>query len=1011
MTDSLHTFIASLPPGEAERFAAGGNTHILLNGKDQVWFVESGRVDLFLARRGEDGREGRRLHLARLEQGACLFGRPTAGGAAHGARAGAAASPRSSTGEAPAAPDGGPGGTDLVAVGTLNTELVAIPRARFLAWLAGPVPGREREALLQPWIDELTAGLVPGLPPLATVHFEAGRRFKVEEHAIGRCQVACWCPIPPGPSTWLGYQVAPPGPDRFFPLSRHGWITAGAEADLQPLGLDQPLAAPVVAAALDHLFDRALEAGNHLIEEESRRFATRRLEREAELEALNGINQAFIQGRLGTDQDALLEAGRSPEPLFQAVQAVGRALGVPIPFLKPSPLGKTLHEGRLSEITAHCRLRVRRVVLTGSWWEQECGPILAALEETKAPVALLPEAGGRYRMIHPETGKVQRVDEAVAATLTPFGFTFYRSFPLQVASFWAAFRFAMQGTGMDAFQIALMTLLTSLLGLLTPYITGIFFDRAIPESNPSLLLEGFLCLLVSAVVTVVWQYAAVFPRVRLETQVGQVTQAGVIDRLLALPTAFFRQWSTGDLAMRALSINAIRQELGMSTLSGIQAIVTALIQLGMMAYYCWDLILWVIGLALGNLIIMVGLNWLSIRSLRQQQELSARQSSFVLQSILGIAKLKVAGAEARAFRSWSETYGQEKRLGYQVAMWQNALAIFQAIFPTLANGVIFYKGASLIEAAAHGPAMGAPAAATFTLGGFMAFLSAAGMFTNALSTVGSSFLAYVGALPEIERMTPLFTTKPEIQELKSDPGELSGRLEVSRLSFRYTSDGPLILNEVSFQVKPGEFVAVVGPSGSGKSTLMRLLLGFEAPESGSVQYDGKNLNDLAISAVRRQIGVVMQAGRLNAGSMFQLIAGAGTHTLDEAWEAAALAGLKEDIEAMPMQMHTMIGDGGTTLSGGQRQRLLIARALIKKPRLIFFDEATSALDNRTQAIVSDSLNKLRATRVVIAHRLSTIQGADRIVVLQRGQVAEIGSFAELMARNGLFATLAKRQLA
>lgn len=228
--------------------------------------------------------------------------------------------------------------------------------------------------------------------------------------------------------------------------------------------------------------------------------------------------------------------------------------------------------------------------------------------------------------------------------------------------------------------------------------------------------------------------------------------------------------------------------------------------------------------------------------------------------------------------------------------------------------------------------------------------------------------------------------------------------------FRYSKDGPLILNDVSLKIRPGEMVALAGASGSGKSTIFRLLLGFEMPESGSILYDSHDLNDLAIPAVRRQVGVVLQAGRLSAGSIFQLIAGTGNHTLDEAWDAATKAGLREDIEAMPMQMHTVIGDGGTTLSGGQRQRLFIARALIKKPRIILFDEATSALDNKTQATVADSLGKLRATRIVIAHRLSTIQGADRIIVMHGGKVVESGNFEELMKLNGYFATLARRQL-
>jgi ABC-type bacteriocin/lantibiotic exporter with double-glycine peptidase domain len=205
-------------------------------------------------------------------------------------------------------------------------------------------------------------------------------------------------------------------------------------------------------------------------------------------------------------------------------------------------------------------------------------------------------------------------------------------------------------------------------------------------------------------------------------------------------------------------------------------------------------------------------------------------------------------------------------------------------------------------------------------------------------------------------------------------------------------------------------MAFVGPSGSGKSTLFRLLLGFETPGSGAIYYDGRDLADLDVQAVRRQIGVILQNSRLMTGSIFRNIVGDGTLTLDEAWEAARLAGLEEDLKTMPMGMHTVVSEGGGGLSGGQRQRLLIARAIVRKPRIVLFDEATSALDNRTQAIVSQSLKTLNASRLVIAHRLSTVMHADRICVLDKGSLVEMGSYDDLMAQGGLFRQLAKRQL-
>ncbi|HEU4454372.1 MAG TPA: ATP-binding cassette domain-containing protein, partial [Longimicrobium sp.] len=296
-------------------------------------------------------------------------------------------------------------------------------------------------------------------------------------------------------------------------------------------------------------------------------------------------------------------------------------------------------------------------------------------------------------------------------------------------------------------------------------------------------------------------------------------------------------------------------------------------------------------------------------------------------------------------------------------------------------------------------------------GDFMAFMSS---FTTCLMGMLAAAAALMGALtvvPMYEQARPILETLPEVDTAKADPGVLTGAIDIERVTFRYTEDGPPILRDLTMRIKPGEFVAFVGPSGSGKSTLLRLLLGFEKPESGGVYYDGRELAGLDAQAVRRQIGVVLQNGRLMSGDLFTNIAGSSPATMEDAWEAARMAGFDEDIKAMPMGMHTVINEGASTLSGGQRQRLMIARAIVQRPRILFFDEATSALDNRTQAIVTESLDRLNATRIVIAHRLSTILHADRIFVIKAGRIVQTGTYAELIEQEGLFAELAKRQLA
>jgi ABC-type bacteriocin/lantibiotic exporter with double-glycine peptidase domain len=283
------------------------------------------------------------------------------------------------------------------------------------------------------------------------------------------------------------------------------------------------------------------------------------------------------------------------------------------------------------------------------------------------------------------------------------------------------------------------------------------------------------------------------------------------------------------------------------------------------------------------------------------------------------------------------------------------------------------------------------------------------MFISATTELTGTAIDLVRLIPAWERSKPILETPPELDLAKPDPGELSGRIEVSHLTFRYTPDGPVILQDVSIEAAPGEFIALVGPSGAGKSTLLRILLGFDLPETSSVYFDGHDLASIDISAVRRQIGVVLQSSRLTAGDMFTNIVGASSFTMEDAREAVRMAGMEEDVNAMPMGLHTVVAEGGGTLSGGQRQRLLIARALLTRPRILFFDEATSALDNRAQQIVTESIDQLHATRVVIAHRISTILNANRIYVMEAGRVVQSGTFEELMSVPGLFAELARRQ--
>jgi ABC-type bacteriocin/lantibiotic exporter with double-glycine peptidase domain len=390
--------------------------------------------------------------------------------------------------------------------------------------------------------------------------------------------------------------------------------------------------------------------------------------------------------------------------------------------------------------------------------------------------------------------------------------------------------------------------------------------------------------------------------------------------------------------------------------------------------------------------------YLQLRYQRRETEMVGKVSSLVLQLLTGIAKLRVAGAEMRAFAVWAGQYSIQKANTAKAQSAANALLVFNSASTVLTSLVVF-------------------AAVVYFLGGsvstgdFVAFNVAFAQFLYASADITTAFTNIFQAAPFYERAKPILRTLPEVDTEKPDPGVLRGRVEINHVSFRYDPDGPLVLDDVSLRAEPGEFVAIVGPSGAGKSSLFRQLLGFEEAEAGSVYYDDHPLSELNVQAVRRQMGVVLQNGRLMSGTIFQNITGVSQLTMDQAWEAARMAGLDRDIEMMPMGMFTFLGEGTSAISGGQRQRLMIARAIASKPRILLFDEATSALDNRTQAIVSSSLENLKATRIVIAHRLSTIMNADRIYVLKDGLIVQSGTYTELMEREGPFRDLAARQIA
>ncbi|MFF9019568.1 NHLP bacteriocin export ABC transporter permease/ATPase subunit [Streptomyces eurythermus] len=643
------------------------------------------------------------------------------------------------------------------------------------------------------------------------------------------------------------------------------------------------------------------------------------------------------------------------------------------------------------------RVRTRTVRLEGRWWRENAGPLVGHRALSGAPVALLWRRGG-YVAVHPGTGRETPVGKDNAGEFEPRAVMFYRPLPDKPLSPLGLLRFSLRGTRGDLLNLLLAGLVTVAIGALVPIATGKVLGEYVPRAEEGLIVRVCLAVMVSGVVAAAFTLLENLSILRLEGRIEAALQPAVWDRLLRLPTRFFTRRSTGELASAAMGISAIRRLLAGVGPVVAQSVTVGAMNLGLLLWYSVPMALAAVGMLLVVAVVFAGLGLWQVRWQRRLVVLGNKLNNQAFQTLRGLPKLRVAAAENYAYAAWAREFARGRELQQKVGRIKNLTTVLGAVYLPVCTLLMFMLLA--------GPAKGAMSAADF-----LTFNTSVTMLLTSVTQLTGAFVSSVAALPLFEEIKPVLQARPEVRAASTRPGPLSGALEARRLSFRYADDGPLVLDDVSFAVRPGEFVAVVGPSGCGKSTLLRLLIGFDRPVSGSVLYDGQDLAALDQSAVRRQCGVVLQHAQPFSGSIMDVICGAEPYTPEEVMAAAELAGLAEDIQRMPMGLHTIVASGGA-ISGGQRQRLMIAQALIRRPRILFLDEATSALDNDTQRVVIDSTRKLNATRIVIAHRLSTVLDADRVIVMEEGRIVQQGPPSELLAdTGGRLRELVRRQLA
>ena len=968
---------------EGDETEVGGNCPLLLSDRSSAWMVMCGQVEVFSVSLAEGQPHGPRRHFFSAEAGDVVLGLAV-----------------KEEGE----------GLGLLAVGLVGTRLRRLPLDRLEKAAAEPVLAEELAGVFERWVVGMSAGAARSVVPRPRADVQVapgeGARLLPGQRLRVRKGVA-WVEQRGESAIFIGMEEVPEAAGEGFllPLAFEAWLQAVAEVEVKAVDTAQALASGRAVAGLQALAACVLRC----------EFFNSRLEA---VDEYNRLREKAARDRAGREHSlhdiasVLTRVASPPAPLdpedalLVAATLVGRHLGVTIKA-PPKPRTDETNPSRqpLEEIVRTSRVRTRVVTLKGEWWKTDGGPFLGTREVGGAPVAILPVSPFAYVVQDPVSGERVPVDERVAATLAGQAHTFYRSLPDRPLSPRDLLAFVAQAS---KGELALPLAVGSgggLLGILAPFFMGLLVEEVIPQAQRSTLLQLALILLTVTVVTSLFEVVKALAILRVETKMTATLQPAVWDRLLTLPSGFFRQFTSGDLAMRTQGVEQMRRILSGVTLTTLMSSVFSLFSLALLFYYSVRLALYATGVVLVALGTTLALGYLKVRLQRQVVAVEGRISGLVLQLLGGIAKLRVTGSESRAFSRWAALFTEQKRLAFGTGAIGNVMEAFSSVFPLLGSMVIFVALLSLQKGAAPGqPSPVKP-------GDFVAFNAAFGSFLIQVLAAGVAAMQALNVVPLWERARPILEARPEVDLTKADPGEVTGEIEVSHVTFRYQADGPSILSDVSLRIEPGEYVALVGPSGSGKSTLLRMLLGLDVPETGSVYYDGRDLQTLDVQKLRRKIGVVNQGAVVRAGSLFTNIVGLLPLTQDDAWEAARLAGLDQDIRQMPMGMNTVLQQGGGTLSGGQRQRLMIARAIVSRPRILFFDEATSALDNRTQAIVSRSLTELQATRVAIAHRLSTILGADRIYVLAAGRVVQQGTYRELVEREGLFRELVRRQFA
>ena len=951
-------------------YRTGGNQPFALTRPESVWYIAHGHVDIFTSRLEDDQPLGARNYFFTAGQGELLFG----------IRQGQQGNDRG-----------------LIAIPSPNAEIISIGTEQVKEMMMRPELTGTLATLLDTWIGHLSQSVSKDINPPTNQLIDISGETKVDANLKIRSKKGIvWVEFLTGNALFLGMkEIMEPEKIQKFPVSQDSWLYSLEASTIRTFKTSAICLEEDFFERLENFYEviffcdfynsrlNAVDEFNRLKEKSAH---DSKIYSSALTKIASVINEKLRKSYIDTVQEPLLTACR--------LVAGYNDISITAPKRSKSEDSPPLS---LNDILRSSRFRDRKVKLEGKWWDKDNGPLLAFKKEGGWPVALIPKSPSSYEYISPGENIRQVLTAKEASELATEAHQFYRPFPDVPLNGFNLFRFALKGSMRDVLIILLAGMIGGSLTILIPVFTGNIFDVVIPQSDYRQLYVYSLVIFFSIVAIAFFQLIRSFSMIRIETKIDFVLQSAIWDRLLNLPVPFFRKYQAGELAAKANSIMFLRKILSETVVYSLLGAVFMMFNFFVMLYHDASLSLYIFAFLL---IFLLSVFFIGKKIQNRQRNIIELQNNIfgmLIQFFSSISKIRIAGAESHAFLQWAGKFSKNKRETYEV---RKLFLIVMQISTALPLIIILFVFGMISLQIPN----------TLSTGQFMAFFAALTLTVTAVLQLGMAMVSFLMVIPLFESIRPILEAPQENAAIKPEVKDLSGEIEVSNVSFRYQPDSPLVLKNVSIQISSGEFIAIVGASGSGKSTLLRLLLGFEVPESGSVYYDRQNLSSFDPASLRRQAGTVLQQSQLMPGNIASNIIGMTNATLDDAWEAARNVGLEEDINQMPMGMFTVITDGLSTISGGQRERIMIARAIVNKPRLIFFDEATSALDNKTQQTVSKNLEKLQATRVVIAHRLTTVMNADRIYLMDNGMIEECGSYQELISKGGKFADLVERQM-